>query len=202
VGDLKNYTPAGLPVRILFKDLGYSGRVRKIAAAFDNPSYLIDLDEPVSFEDHVAKLGLGENQKAALHKQIVSDGCLDGDFILCLWMPWEAIELVPREGLFTEYMEPDCELTDTCKGQIRKMKTWPAKITETEPGLAVLQLLDPIPVEAAPAGVHQDQVIGDFVDPESNLLVLLPIDLSKVDATHGLRLMRPETADYYAQFDL
>lgn len=202
MGDLKNYTPAGLPVRILFKDLGYSGRVRKIAAAFDNPSYLIDLDEPVSFEDHVAKLGLGENQKAALHKQIVSDGCLDGDFILCLWMPWEAIELVPREGLFTEYMEPDCELTDTCKGQIRKMKTWPAKITETEPGLAVLQLLDPIPVEAAPAGVHQDQVIGDFVDPESNLLVLLPIDLSKVDATHGLRLMRPETADYYAQFDL
>lgn len=202
MGDLKNYTAAGLPVRILFKDLGYKGRVRKIAAAFDNPSYLIDLDEPVLFEDHAAKLGLGENQKAALLKQIVSDGCLDGDLVSCLWMPWEALELEPREGLFTEYMEPDCELTDTCKGEIRKMKTWPARISEVEAALAVLQLLDPIPVEAAPSGVDDDQVIGDFVDPESNLLALLPIAFSKVDATHGLRLMRPATADYYAQFDL
>jgi hypothetical protein len=202
MGDLKNYTPAGLPVRILFKDLGYTGRVRKVAAAFDNPSYLVDLDEPVSFEGHAAKLGLGENQKAALRQQIISDGCLDDDHILCLWMPWESLELTEREGLFTEYMEPDCELTDSCKGKIRKMRTWPARVLEGEPGIAYLQLLDPVPVEAAPGGVHADQVIGDFVDPESNLLAMLPIDLSKSDATHGLRLMRPETADYYAQFNL
>jgi len=202
VGELKNYTAAGLPVRIRFADLGYAGRVRKIAAAFDNPSYLIDLDEPVPFKAHADRLGLAEKERNALRRQIVSDGCMNGDLVACLWMPWEAIELVPREGLFTEYMEPDCELTDTCKGQIRKMKTWPGKVSELEPGMAVLQLLDPVPVESAPAGVHQDQVIGDFVDPDSNLLVLLPIDLGKSDAQHGLRILRPETADYYAQYDL
>lgn len=205
MGELKNYSPAGLPVRIRFQDrLDYSGRIRKIAAAFGNPSYLVDLDEPVLFEDHAETLGLKSTEKDALYRQIVSDACLlRDDFIACLWMPWEALELQAREGFFVEYMEPSCDTEETCKGEIRRMKTWPAKILEVGPGTAALQLLDPVPVEAAPTqGLQESELIGDYVDPDSNLLVMLPVDLTKSAADHGLRLLRPETADYYSQFDL
>lgn len=204
MGELKNYSAAGLPVRIRFGGLDYGGRIRRIAAAFDNPSYLVDLDEPIPFEDHATALGLKGAEQEALYRQIVSDGCLlRDDFIGCLWMPWEGLELTAREGLFTEYMEPSCETEETCKGQIRRMKTWPGKIMEISPDITVLQLLDPVPVEAAPTqGLKDSELIGDYVDPDSNLLVMLPVDLAKSAADHGLRVLRPATADYYSQFDL
>lgn len=202
MGELKNYTPAGLEVRILWKDLGYHGRVRKIAPGGTNPSYLIDLADPLLFETHVRKLGIRGKEEKALYSQMSSDGCLKRGQVTCLWMPWESIELIPKAGLPAEHMEPSSVPEETCKGLVTRMKTWPGRIGDVDPGAVHLELFDPIPVEAAPAAVLADAVIGDFMAPESDQLVMLPLDPRKSDATHGLRILRPETADYYSQFDL
>jgi hypothetical protein len=195
---LKSYSPIGQPVKVLFRNLDYIGHVLKTAGTFDRPVYLVDLADPPPFTTHVERIGISNPQK--LREQMLRDGCLTSGHVQCLWVYWEDLELIPLEGSYTEYMEPDPVPRETCKGLMTAMKTWPGRLVAVEDAF-VLELLDPIPVDAAPKQLDQDAKIADFIGEGSDLLAALPIDRSKADLTHGFRLMRPETAAYYAGFE-